>query len=33
VNPYAPLESLLDGTENQRKFAGPGPWLAVLKEK
>jgi len=33
VNPYAPLESLLDGTENQRQFAGPGPWLAVLKEK
>jgi curved DNA-binding protein CbpA len=33
VDPYAPLESLLDRTENQRRFAGPGPWLAVLKEK
>jgi curved DNA-binding protein CbpA len=33
VNPYAPLESLLDGTENQRRFAGPGPWLAVLKDR
>ena len=33
VNPNAPLESLLDGTETQRRFAGPGPWLAVLKEK
>lgn len=33
VNPDAPLESLLVGIENQRPFAGPGPWLAVLKER
>lgn len=31
VNPEAPLESLLEGRENQRQFTGPGPWLAVLK--
>jgi curved DNA-binding protein CbpA len=31
-NPDAPLTSLLGGLENQRPFAGPGPWLAVLKE-
>src|ERR1022692_2751254 len=28
----APLESLLDGAD-ARKYAGPGPWLAVFKEK
>jgi curved DNA-binding protein CbpA len=33
VNPEAPLESLLDGKDNDRRFAGPGPWLAVLKER
>ena len=33
INPEAPLASLLDGMENDRKFAGPGPWLAVLKER
>ena len=33
VNPDAPLESLLDGMENDRRFAGPGPWLAILKER
>jgi len=32
VNPDAPLVSLILGMENQRPFAGPGPWLAVLKE-
>jgi curved DNA-binding protein CbpA len=32
VDPDAPLESLLVGMDNDRKFAGPGPWLAVLKE-
>jgi curved DNA-binding protein CbpA len=32
-NPEASLESLLDGTENKRQFTGPGPWLAVLKER
>jgi len=33
TNPDAPLESLLEGMENQRPFAGPAPWLAVLKER
>ncbi len=33
VNPDAPLESLLEGMENDRPFTGPGPWLAVLKER
>jgi curved DNA-binding protein CbpA len=33
VNPEAPLASLLDGTDNDRRFAGPAPWLAVLKER
>lgn len=33
ANPEAPLESLLEGMESQRRFAGPGPWLAVLKER
>jgi curved DNA-binding protein CbpA len=33
VNPEAPLASLLDGMDNHRQFVGPGPWLAVLKER
>jgi curved DNA-binding protein CbpA len=33
VNLEAPLESILDGIENDRQFVGPGPWLAVLKGK
>jgi DnaJ-class molecular chaperone len=33
ANPDAPLESLLEGMDNQRQFAGPDPWLAVLKER
>jgi curved DNA-binding protein CbpA len=33
ANPDAPLESLLEGMDNQRQFVGPGPWLAVLKER
>jgi len=33
VNPEAPLETLLDGLDNDRQFAGPGLWLAVLKER
>ena len=33
VDPDAPLESLLVGMDNDRQFAGPGPWLAVLKER
>jgi curved DNA-binding protein CbpA len=28
-----PLDRLLDGRRGQRKFVGPKPWLAVLKEK
>jgi DnaJ-class molecular chaperone len=33
-DPEAPLASLLDGMESEgRQFAGPGPWLAVLKGK
>src|SRR5580658_2566976 len=31
-DPDAPLESLLDGAD-ARKYAGSGPWLAVLKER
>ena len=31
--PESPLESLLDGVADERKFVGPEPWLAVLKEK
>jgi len=33
ASPEAPLESLLDGIDNNRQFAGPGLWLAVLKER
>ena len=33
VNSEARLESLLDGVDNDRKFVGPGSWLAVLKER
>lgn len=33
INPDAPLGSLLEGLENQRPFAGPASWLAVLKER
>jgi len=33
VNPEARLESLVDGLDNDRQFVGPGPWLAVLKER
>jgi curved DNA-binding protein CbpA len=28
-----PLDSLLDGRRAQRRFVGPKPWLAALKEK
>jgi len=31
-DPEASVESLLDGTSGERKYAGPEPWLAVLKE-
>src|SRR3982750_1211291 len=33
VDPHEPLESLLDEGPVSRKFVGPEPWLAVLKEK
>jgi curved DNA-binding protein CbpA len=33
ANPDAPLESLLGDMDNERQFAGPSPWLAVLKER
>ena len=33
VDMEAPLHSLLEGIDNDRRFAGPGPWLAVLKER
>jgi curved DNA-binding protein CbpA len=29
----APLQSLLEGPANERRFAGPAPWLAVLKDR
>jgi len=33
ADPHAPLVSLLPASSQQRKFAGPDPWLAVLREK
>ena len=33
ADPRAPLVSLLPASSQQRKFAGPDPWLAVLREK
>jgi curved DNA-binding protein CbpA len=33
TNTEAPLESLLEGMDNTRQYAGPAPWLAVLKER
>jgi curved DNA-binding protein CbpA len=32
-DPEAPLEALLDGAGDERKYTGSEPWLAVLKEK
>jgi curved DNA-binding protein CbpA len=32
-NPEAPLDSLLETVDNGRPYVGPGPWLAVLKER
>jgi curved DNA-binding protein CbpA len=32
-NPEAPLDSLLEGVDNRRRYVGPDPWLAVLKER
>jgi len=33
ADPWAPLVSLLADKAPERRFVGPGPWLAVLKEK
>ena len=33
VDPNAPLVSLLPARPAERRFTGPGPWLAVLREK
>jgi len=33
VDPYAPLVSLLADRALERRFVGPAPWLAALKEK
>lgn len=33
VDTEVSLQSLVDGIDNDRRFAGPGPWLAVLKER
>ena len=32
VNPRQPLVDLLEGRTAERRFSGPEPWLAVLKE-
>lgn len=33
VDPLAPLETILEGDGGERKFVGPEPWLAVLKQE
>ena len=33
ADPDAPLVSLLPARNRERRFTGPAPWLAVLKEK
>jgi len=33
ADPHAPLLSLLPASSQERKFTGPDPWLAVLREK
>ena len=33
ADPHAPLVSLLPASSHKRKFTGPDPWLAVLREK
>jgi curved DNA-binding protein CbpA len=33
ADPRQPLASLLDGRVSERRFVGPEPWLAVLKER
>ena len=32
VDPDAPVALLLDGLEPPRRFVGPDPWLAIVKE-
>lgn len=32
-DPRQPLASLLAGLSSERRFTGPAPWLAVLREK
>jgi len=32
ADPAQPLASLLEGRASERRFTGPDPWLAVLKE-
>jgi curved DNA-binding protein CbpA len=32
VDPKQPIADLLDGRTSERAFAGPEPWLAVLRE-
>lgn len=33
ANPDQRLVSLLEGRQAERRFTGPAPWLAVLREK
>jgi curved DNA-binding protein CbpA len=33
ADPEAPLASLLEGRSGERRFVGPAPWLAAIKEK
>jgi hypothetical protein len=33
VDPFAPFISIIELKARQRRFAGPRPWLEVLKEK
>jgi hypothetical protein len=33
VDPLASFVSVVEGNARQRRFAGPQPWLEVLKEK
>lgn len=33
ADPEAPLASLLPAQKRERRFTGPDPWLAVLREK
>jgi curved DNA-binding protein CbpA len=33
VDPRSPLASLLPADRGERRFTGPAPWLAVLREK